>query len=74
MKRVLDKVNADLVQDDVPLLNSCLVTKYTGPSALIPEHSDNERAIHPDSSIYTVSLGCDATIKFRDVLSGNVHE
>ena len=74
VKRVLDKVNADLVQDDVPLLNSCLVTKYTGPSALIPEHSDNERAIHPDSSIYTVSLGCDATIKFRDVLSGSVHE
>ena len=52
------------MSDEITLLNSCLVTKYTGPNYFIPEHSDNERAIHPDSSILTVSLGFDATVQF----------
>ena len=59
---------------EIPLLNSCLVTKYTGPNSFIPEHSDNERAIHPGSSIFTVSLGLDATVQFRNVHSGDVQD
>ena len=74
VKRLLDKLNDELVPDDVPLLNSCLVTKYSGPDSFIPEHSDNERAIHSDSSIFTVSVGCETTVKFRDVHSGHVIE
>ena len=74
IKQVLDKLNEDIVPHDIPPLNSCLVTKYVGPNAFIPEHSDNERAIHSDSSICTVSLGCDSTIRFRDLLSGSLHE
>ena len=74
VKRILDKLNDDVVPAEIPPLNSCLVTKYTGPNAFIPEHSDNERAIHPDSSICTVSVGCESTVKFRDVFRGTVQD
>ena len=40
----------------------------------MPEHSDNERAIHPGSSIVTVSLGHDTKVRFRDVQSGSFQE
>ena len=74
VQKVLDNLNQNFVKDDVPLLNSCLVTKYTGPNSFIPEHSDNERAIHSDSSICTLSLGHDTTVRFRDVHTGSVQE
>ncbi len=74
IKKVLDNINEKFGQDNVPLLNSCLVTKYSGPNSFIPEHSDNERAIHADSSIFTVSVGCDATVRFRDVHNGNTEQ
>ena len=56
------------------LIRVCLVTKYTGPNSFIPEYSDNERASHPDSSIFTVSLGFDATVQIRHVHSGDVRD
>ncbi len=74
VKKILDSINEKFGQDNIPLLNSCLVTKYTGPNSFIPEHSDNERAIHADSSIFTVSVGCDATLRFRDVYNGKIIE
>ena len=75
VQQLLNKINeGDLVEGDVPPLNSCLVTKYKGPNSYIPEHSDNERAIHPGSSIVTVSLGHDTKVRFRDVHSGSIQE
>lgn len=74
IQRILDKLNDGVSQADIPPLNSCLVTKYSGPNSYIPEHSDNERSIHPDSSIFTVSVGHDTTVKFRDVINGAVQE
>ena len=74
IKSIIDKLNDTHVGHEIPLLNSCLVTKYTGPNSFIPEHSDNERAIHPGSSIFTVSLGLDATVQFRNVHSGDVQD
>ena len=74
IKRLLDSLNENHVLSNLPPLNSCLVTKYTGPNSFIPEHSDNERAIHAESSILTVSIGHDATVRFRDLHSGDVQE
>ena len=74
IQRVLDDLNEHHVPENLPPLNSCLVTKYTGPNSFIPEHSDNERAIHAESSIFTVSIGHDATMRFRDIHSGSIQE
>ena len=49
-----------------PVLNSCLVNRYSGMESLLPEHSDNETTIHPESSIFTVSLGEKCQITFAD--------
>ena len=47
---------------------SCLVTLYENDKARIPYHSDNETSILPNSSIYTVSLGEDRTINYRNII------
>ena len=74
IKTILEKLNQDHVSSNIPPLNSCLVTKYTGPASYIPEHSDDERAIAADSSIFTVSVGHDATIRFRNKHDGTNQE
>ena len=74
IKNVIDKLNENHVASHVPALNSCLVTKYTGANSFIPEHSDNERSIHAESSIFTVSVGFDATVQFREMHNGSTQE
>ena len=49
-------------------LNSVLVNHYpAGSTSYLPEHSDNEVSINPDSHIYTLSLGGSRTLSFRDM-------
>ena len=72
VSQLLQKLNTDFRKENVPPLNSCLVTKYVGPSSYIPPHSDDERAIHPESSIITVSLGFTAEVVFTDIHNGTV--
>ena len=50
-----------------PLVNSCLVNRYIGPDSFLPSHSDNEITIHPESSIFTLSLGESAVVKFSTI-------
>ena len=50
-------------------LNQCLVNCYKGNASKVPEHSDDEPSIDPESSIYCVSLGQDRTMIFRDKFS-----
>ena len=64
IKGLMDKLNS-AIGDSAPLVNSCLVTRYTGPEGCIPLHSDNERALQHDSFIYTLSIGKEATVKFN---------
>ena len=47
-----------------PLINSILVNKYEGPDCHLPKHSDNEDSIHPESNIFTISLGAECTLDF----------
>ena len=70
VKEVMDTLNEKFC-DGSAKLNSCLVTCYNGPKSFIPSHSDNERCIHAQSNIFTVSLGHQCTLKFVDTLTGN---
>ena len=49
-----------------PVINSCLINRYDGPNSYLPKHSDKEVTIHPESSIFTLSLGQSCAIKFMD--------
>ncbi|KAL5260957.1 hypothetical protein ACHWQZ_G005622 [Mnemiopsis leidyi] len=51
-----------------PEINSCLVNKYQGSDSFLPRHADREMTIHPESSIFTISLGqsCDVTFTERE--------
>ena len=46
---------------------TCLVTYYPDGKACIPAHEDNERTIKPDSTIYTVSVGAERTLRLVTV-------
>ena len=62
------------MNDDTPALNSCVVNKYVGPASFIPSHSDDEKSIHPESSIFTVSVGKQATVHFKNIISNDNYE
>ena len=47
-------------------LNSVVINKFSGPHTKLPEHSSNDPAINPDSTIFTVSLGDSCPVIFRD--------
>ncbi len=53
-----------------PVVNSCLVNKYDGPESYLPQHSDKEVTIHPESSVFTLSLGETCDLKFIERESG----
>ncbi len=54
--KIFDKL-ASIDEEITPSEYTCLCSLYPDGSAGIPLHSDNERAIVPDSTIYTVSFG-----------------
>ena len=68
LNEVIEKVKAQYPNSKI---NQCLVNCYKGSSSKLPEHSDNELCIDPESSIYTISLGQDRTVIFRDKFSEN---
>ena len=70
VNKLLTKLNEEHVGHGKPQLNSCLINKYEGPDSFIKEHSDNERSIERDSSIFTVSIGQTRTVNFCSVVSG----
>ena len=47
-----------------PPINSLLINKYEGKDSFLPKHSDDEETMHPESSIFTLSLGAQSTIEF----------
>ncbi len=53
------------------ILNSILVNKFDGPESQLAEHSDNEYSIDPESSIYTITVGDQRSIIFRNIFDGS---
>ena len=56
------------------LLNSCLVTKYKSGEDSCPSHQDDEPFIAHDSSIFTLSIGCERDMKFKNIQSPDTEE
>ena len=46
-------------------LNSCLINYYPDRKSYMPDHSDDEHQIDPDSFIVTLSLGSERTMYFK---------
>ena len=80
IKPLLEKVNSLQTElytskyksgpNSAPVINSCLINKYDGPNSFLPRHADHEVTIHPESSIFTVSLGQSCEVKFIERTSG----
>ena len=68
---LMAKINSELCNGDIPLVNSCLVNRFERSESLLPQHSDNELTIHPKSKIITLSLGRECTLTFGDISNGN---
>ena len=68
IKGVMDEIKSKFDNCDI---NQCTVNKYCDGSSGLSEHSDDERIIKPDSLIFSVSLGSQRDIKFRDVTTGS---
>ena len=74
LKAVMDKLNENHIDQSTPPLNSCVVNKYVGPTSFIPSHSDDEKTIHPESRIFTVSVGKQTTLHFTNILNNETRE
>ena len=61
LRQVIDNINKKY---PCYKINSCLVTLYKDGQNHIPEHSDDEKCIDPESSILTVSLGAKRSMTF----------
>ena len=69
---------ASRIKDQHPgsVTNQCLINRYTDRNSFLPKHSDNEQSLVHDSSIFTVSLGGECSVKFtkKGELEGEVVE
>ena len=52
---------------------TCLITHYPDGKSFIPRHSDNERTIVQDSTIYTISVGATRTLRLTNI-KGHLQE
>ena len=73
LKWLIDKVKG-VNGNSNEIINQVIVNKYSGQESYLPEHSDNETTIKPESNIFTISLGATRTVMFKDKSSGNTHE
>lgn len=68
LQRIIDKIHGNELYADANI-NQVVVNRYSGKTHL-PEHSDNEASIRPESHVFTVSVGEMVPIIFRDKVSG----
>ena len=71
ISKLMSNLNDNHVGEGKPLLNQCLVNRYDGPQSYIKDHSDDERSIERDSSIFTIIIGQTRTINFLNMISGD---
>ncbi len=70
LQEILDDLNSGVTYN----LNSILVNKYEGTDSYLPEHSDDEFTIDPQSSIHTISIGSTRQVLFRNVFTKEEHK
>ena len=64
---LVDKINEKYCSDGEPKINSVLINRYKINEGFLPEHSDNEPVIHPESDIMTLSVGGVCDVLFTTV-------
>ena len=72
INELISRVNSAFCPDGKPQVNSCLVNRYDGNLSFLPQHSDDEAVIHPESSIFTISLGHDCSVVFTDTKNDTI--
>ncbi len=65
LSKIIDQINLKFGCN----LNSVLVNMYTGKDSYLPQHSDDESSIDPESSICTLSVGETRKVIFTDKFS-----
>ena len=60
---ILEKLKSLHPGEDI---NECLVNCFNGENTFINPHSDDELCLDPESSIYTISLGEDRTVRYKE--------
>ena len=71
LKWIIDKIKAREGHSNEDI-NQVIINKYSGQESYLPEHSDNEVTIKPESCI--CSLGATRTVVFKDICSDSTHE
>ena len=69
----MDKLNQSKTGGQYEL-NACLANRYEGPESSLPEHSDDEYSINPDSDIFTISIGVPRKVTFKEIFTGQETE
>ena len=69
IQSVIDKIT-ELCSDRKVDINQCLINRYQNGDSILPNHSDDESDIDPESFIYTLSLGQERNLIFTDKFSG----
>lgn len=64
IRKILDDEDICAPNDSI---NQIIINRYSGKSSSLPEHSDDEASIAPESNVFTLSLGCTRTMQFRDL-------
>ena len=67
IKKVMDGIRSEYPNCDI---NQCTANKFSDNASKLSEHSDNEISIRPESNIFTLSLGSQRDLTFRDVTTG----
>ena len=69
LKKLIEKLEATEGYQNMDI-NQVIVNKYTGSHSYLPEHSDNEPSLRPQSRILTLSIGSERNMLFRDKWAG----
>ena len=70
LKSLVDSLNSEFCSDPgTPKINQCLVNRYQTDAPdhkpHLPEHSDNEPNIAPESTSFCISVGSSCSITFN---------
>ena len=68
LQTIIDRIHSDPQYHDAKI-NQVVVNRYSGKTHL-PEHADNESAIRPESHVFTITVGQQSPLNFRDIIAG----
>ena len=73
LSKIIEKLGEKEEYKDLKI-NQVIVNKYAGNTSYLPEHSDNEKSIRPQSKIVTISIGGERNVLFKEKTSVNEHK